>query len=96
MAFSVDQVNVTKDRILLRRIDTENDKTPGGIVMPDNAIPLGNAAEVVTVGPGTDEDPITLTPGERVLISAYSGVEMVAGDETFVVVREQDVLARVA
>ena len=102
MAFMPDEVNLLDNRVLLRRIDTGNDVTTGGIVIPDNSQELGDAAEVIRVGPGERDSenselrvPVELEPGQTVLINRFAGTELTADGSTYLVVRESDVLAKV-
>lgn len=87
------------DRILVKRVDAES-KTPGGLIIPDNAKEKPVEAIVVAVGEGTRDKegariPLDVKAGDRVLFSKYSGTEVTAvksiGDH--VILREDDVLA---
>lgn len=99
MAFSIDQVRATDDRVLLRKLDTVQDETAGGVIIPDSAQEAGDSAEVVAVGPGkrvegsSEREDMVLSIGNKVLINKFAGTELTCGSETFVMVREQDVLA---
>jgi chaperonin GroES len=85
------------DRIVLRRDEAE-EKTSGGIVLPDTAKDKPQKGTVVSVGDGhTTRDgkryPLTLKAGDRVIFSSYAGDEISIGDEKLVLMRESDVLA---
>jgi chaperonin GroES len=85
------------DRILVRRIE-EEEKTKGGLIIPDTAKEKPQEATVIAVGKGrVDEDgklrPLDVHKGDRVLFTKYSGTEIqVVGDE-HLIIREDDVLA---
>ncbi len=85
------------DRVVIKPIQAE-EKTKGGIVLPDTAKDKPQEGEVVAVGPGRILDNGTrLTPevkvGDRVIYSKYSGSEVKIDGEEHLVVREQDILA---
>jgi len=102
MASQIEDLTPTADRVLLRRMDTESETTAGGIIIPDNAQEIGDAAEVMAVGPGEpiggkpgERDPMDVSVGDTVLINRHAGTEIEAGGLTYLVVREKDILARV-
>ena len=85
------------DRVLVRRIEAE-EKTAGGIIIPDNAKEKPQQGEVIAVGPGKmTEDgkrvPSELKAGDRVLYGKYSGTEVTVDNEQLLILRESDVLA---
>ena len=86
------------DRVLVQRLEeTAEQRSAGGIIIPDTAKEKPMEAKVIAVGPGrrTDDGKIhkvELTIGDRVLISKYAGTEVkIAGDE-YLIMREDDVL----
>jgi chaperonin GroES len=84
------------DRVVVRRIDAE-EKTAGGIIIPDTAKEKPQEGEVVAVGPGArDEDgtlqPLTLTPGERILFGKWSGIEVKIDGEDLLIMKESDIM----
>ena len=84
------------DRVVVRRIDAE-EKTAGGIIIPDTAKEKPQEGEVVAVGPGArDEDgklqPLTLTPGERILFGKWSGTEVKIDGEDLLIMKESDIM----
>ncbi len=91
------KVRPLHDRILVKRID-EEEKTKGGLIIPDTAKEKPMEGKVLAVGKGrVDEDgkvhPLDVQKGDRVLFGKYSGNEIqVAGDE-HLIIREDDVLA---
>ena len=86
-----------EDRIILKPMDAD-EKTAGGIIIPDNAKEKPQKGEVVAVGPGKVSDKgeviaMTLKKGDKVLYGKYSGTEVsIEGDE-YLILRESDVLA---
>lgn len=85
------------DRIVVKRIEGE-DKSPGGILLPDAAQEKRQEGTVVSVGNGRLMDegtvvPLELKGGERVLFGKYAGNEVKLEGETYLVMREDEVLA---
>ena len=84
------------DRILVKRVE-EKEQVKGGIIIPDSAKEKPQEAEVIAIGTGKRDDsgkliPFEVKAGERVLISKYGGTEVKIGDDTLLIVREDDVL----
>ena len=84
------------DRIVLRRIDAE-EKTKGGIIIPDNAKEKPQEGEVVAVGPGARDEagkiqPLELKAGDRVLFGKWSGTEVKIDGEDLLIMKESDVM----
>ena len=84
------------DRILVRRM-SEEEKTPGGIIIPDSAKEKPQRGEVVATGNGrTTENGKTLALevkcGDKVLFGKYSGTELKLGSDEFLMMREEDIL----
>jgi len=90
------KIRPLQDRILVKRIENE-EKTKGGIIIPDTAKEKPSEGKVVAVGKGkvTDDgklQPLEVKKGDRVLFSKYSGSEVnIEGDE-HLIIREDDVL----
>ncbi len=85
------------DRILVKRLDSE-DKTQGGIIIPDTAQEKPQEGKVVAVGKGRIlEDgkvqELTVKRGDKILFSKYSGTEINLESEEHLIVREDDILA---
>ena len=85
------------DRILAKRV-AEEDKTPGGIFIPDSVREKPLEALVVAVGTGKVLEsgvthPLSVKPGDRVLIGKYTGAEVKLDGEEHLILREDDVLA---
>ena len=84
------------DRVVIKRLETET-TSPGGIVIPDNAKEKPLIAEVVATGNGKllsngQIRPMTVKPGDKVLIGKYSGSEVKIGGIEHVVLREDEIL----
>jgi chaperonin GroES len=85
------------DRIVVKRLEEEQ-KTRGGIIVPDTAKEKPQQALVVAVGPGRiSEEGKRVAPdvkkGDKVLFGKYSGSEITVGDEELLILREEDILA---
>ena len=85
------------DRLVVKAVKAE-EKTAGGIILPDAAQEKPTEAEVVAVGPGKVMDngkvvPLEVKPGDRVIYSRYGGTEIKVGGEEYVILRQDDVLA---
>ena len=85
------------DRVVVRRIE-EDERTPGGIIIPDTAKEKPQQAEVIAVGPGkiTDDGKrvaLDVKKGDKILLSKYSGTEVRIGENEYLIVREEEVLA---
>jgi chaperonin GroES len=85
------------DRVVVKRAEAES-KTVGGIVLPDTAKDKPQRGEVLAVGEGhvrRDGKKVALTvkAGDRVLFSSYAGDEIKIGEETYLLMRESDILA---
>ena len=85
------------DRIIIRPLEAEQ-KTSGGIIIPDNAKEKPQKGEVVAVGPGKIADSgekiaVTLKKGDKILYGKYSGTEITIDGKEYLIVRESDVLA---
>jgi chaperonin GroES len=84
------------DRVVVRRIDAEQ-KSAGGIIIPDTAKEKPQQGEVVAVGPGARDDAGKLTPldvkaGDRVLFGKWSGTEVKINGEELLIMKESDIL----
>jgi len=90
------KIRPLQDRILVKRLD-EEEKTKGGIIIPDSAKEKPQEAQVVAVGSGkVAEDgtvrPLDVKAGDRVLLSKYAGTEVTLDGEEHLIIREDDVL----
>ena len=84
------------DRVVVKRIDAE-EKTKGGIIIPDTAKEKPQEGEVVAVGPGGRDEagkliPIDLKPGNRVLFGKWSGTEVKIDGNEVLIMKESDIL----
>ena len=84
------------DRVLVRRIEAE-EKTPGGIIIPDTAKEKPVEAEVLAVGPGARDEsgrivPLDVKAGDRVLFGKWSGSEVKIDGEELLIMKESDIL----
>ena len=88
------------DRVLVRRIE-EEERTPGGVIIPDTAKEKPMEGEVVAVGPGGRDEsgkltPLDVKPGDRILFGKWSGTEVKIDDEDLVVMKESDIMGVIA
>jgi chaperonin GroES len=84
------------DRVLIRRVEQEN-KTSGGIIIPDTAKEKPMEGEVLAVGPGArGEDgkiqPLDVKVGDRVLFGKWSGTEVKINNEELIIMKETDIM----
>ena len=84
------------DRVVVRRIDADQ-KTQGGIIIPDTAQEKPQQGEVVSVGSGARNErgeliPMELKAGDRVLFGKWSGTEVKIEGEDFLIMKESDVM----
>ena len=84
------------DRILVRRVETQ-EKTRGGIIIPDTAKEKPQQGEVVAVGPGARNEagqlqPLDLKVGDRILFGKWSGTEIKLDGEDLLIMKESDVM----
>lgn len=84
------------DRILVRRIEAEQ-KTSGGIIIPDTAKEKPQEGEVIAVGPGARDDSgnliaLDVKAGDRILFGKWSGTEIKLDGEDLLIMKESDVL----
>src|SRR6266487_5196940 len=84
------------DRVVVTRIDAE-DKTAGGIIIPDTAKEKPTEGEVIAVGPGGRDEsgkliPIDLKKGDRVLFGKWSGTEVKLDSVDYLIMKESDIM----
>ena len=84
------------DRVLVKRIDAE-EKTKGGIIIPDTAKEKPQEGEVIAVGPGGRDEsgklvPLDLRVGDRILFGKWSGTEIKLDGQDLIIMKESDVL----
>ncbi len=87
------------DRVLVKRMDAE-EKTAGGLYIPDNAKEKPSRGEVIAVGPGKVENgvrvPLEVKPGDTVLFTKYAGTELKVDGVEHLIMREDDIVAILA
>jgi chaperonin GroES len=88
------------DRVLVRRIEAD-EKTAGGIIIPDTAKEKPQEGEIVAVGTGSKADDGKVTPldvkaGDRVLFGKWSGTEVKVDGEDLLIMKESDILGVIA
>ncbi len=84
------------DRVVVRRLDAE-EKTAGGIIIPDTAKEKPQQGEVVAVGPGAKDDDgdiiaLDVKAGDRVLFGKWSGTEVTIDSEELLIMKESDIM----
>jgi chaperonin GroES len=84
------------DRVVVRRVD-EDDRTKGGIIIPDTVKEKPQQGEVLAVGPGAVDEkgnvqPLDVRPGDRVLFGKWSGTEVKIDGEDLLIMKESDIL----
>ncbi|HTS11480.1 MAG TPA: co-chaperone GroES [Candidatus Limnocylindrales bacterium] len=93
-------VNITPlhDRVLVRRLE-EKEVVKGGIIIPDTAKEKPQEGEVIAVGSGRREKgeliPLDVKPGDRILFGKYSGNDIKIDDEEYLIVKEDEILAKI-
>jgi chaperonin GroES len=90
-------VKPLEDRVILKPMEAEQ-KTAGGIIIPDNAKEKPQKGEVIATGPGKTNEKgakieMSLKKGDKVLYGKYSGTEITIDGQDYLIVRESDVLA---
>ena len=84
------------DRVLVRRIDAD-EKSAGGIIIPDTAKEKPHQGEVIGVGPGARDEqgrltPLDVKPGDTVLFGKWSGTEVKINGEELLIMKESDIM----
>ena len=84
------------DRVLVRRVEAEQ-KTAGGIIIPDSVQEKPQEGEVVAIGTGTKADNGTIPPldvksGDKILFGKWSGTEVKVNGEDLIIMKESDIL----
>ena len=88
------------DRVVVKRISAE-EKTKGGIIIPDSAQEKPSQGEIIAVGPGGRDEagkliPLDLKTGDRVLFGKWSGTEVKLDGEEFLIMKESDIMGVIA
>ncbi|MEA2757417.1 MAG: chaperonin GroES [Methylobacteriaceae bacterium] len=84
------------DRVVVRRVDSE-EKTKGGIIIPDTAKEKPQEGEVIAVGPGARDEagkivPLDVKKGDRILFGKWSGTEVKIDGEDLLIMKESDIM----
>ena len=84
------------DRVLVRRVE-EEEKTAGGIIIPDTAKEKPSQGEVISVGPGARDEngkrlPMDVQAGDRILFGKWSGTEVKVDGEELLIMKESDIM----
>ena len=80
------------DKVIVQQAEAET-KTASGIIIPDTAQEKPQKGNVVAVGKGTKENPITVKVGDSVLYGKYAGTELKFEGEDYLIMKESDILA---
>ncbi len=85
-----------QDRVVIRRLEQE-EKTKGGVIIPDTAKEKPQEGEVVAVGPGARDDkgvlhPLDVKPGDRILFGKWSGTEVKIDGQELLIMKESDIM----
>ncbi|MCZ4354504.1 co-chaperone GroES [Roseovarius aestuarii] len=88
------------DRVLVRRVEGE-EKTKGGLIIPDSAKEKPSEGEIVAVGEGARKDSgelieMAVSAGDRVLFGKWSGTEITIDGEELLIMKESDILGKLA
>jgi chaperonin GroES len=88
------------DRVVVRRIQAD-EKTKGGIIIPDTAQEKPQEGEIIAVGPGGRDEagkllPVDVKPGNRVLFGKWSGTEVKLDGEELLIMKESDIMGVIA
>ena len=88
------------DRVLVRRVESD-EKTPGGIIIPDTAQEKPMEGEVVEVGSGARDEngklvPLDVKKGDKILFGKWSGTEVKMSGEEYLIMKESDIMGIIA
>ena len=93
-------LNITPlhDRVIVRRLE-EKETAKGGIIIPDSAKEKPHEGEVIAIGAGKVEKgrrvPLDVKVGDRILFGKYTGNDIKMGDQEYLILREEEILAKV-
>ena len=94
MAFGLEPL---EDRVVVKPLEEETQKTPTGIIIPDTAKEKPQEGEVIAVGPGRFEEgnriPVDVKVGDRVIYSKYGGTEVKVEGEDYLILSARDLFA---
>ena len=90
------RIRPLQDRVIVKRVEQKEERSTGGIIIPDTAKEKPQEGKVIAVGPGRKEDgkviALDLKAGDRVLFGKYSGSEIKLDGEEHLILREEDIL----
>jgi chaperonin GroES len=90
------RVRPLQDRVIVKRIEAQEQRSVGGIIIPDTAKEKPQEGKVVAVGPGKREDgkvlSVDVKVGDKILFGKYSGTEIKLDGEEHLILREEDIL----
>ena len=91
------KIRPLQDRVIVKRLEDETEKTKGGIIIPDTAKEKPQQGKIIAAGKGKVNDDGKLTPldvkvGDRILFGKYSGSEIKLDGEEHLILREEDIL----
>ena len=91
------KIRPLQDRVIVKRIEDEAEKTKGGIIIPDTAKEKPQQGKIIAAGKGKVNDDGKVTPldvkvGDRILFGKYSGSEIKLDGEEHLIMREEDIL----
>jgi chaperonin GroES len=90
------QVRPLQDRVIVKRVEEKEERSAGGIIIPDAAKERPQEGKIVAVGPGKREDgkilALDVKVGDRILFGKYSGTEIKLDGEEHLILREEDIL----
>ena len=82
------------DKLVIKKVEAE-EKTASGIVLPGSAKEQPQMAEVVAIGPGTEEVKMEVAVGDMVIMAQYAGTEVKFQGEEYIILAQKDILAKV-
>jgi len=88
---SKSQITPLHDRVIIKPASAE-EKTAGGIIIPDTAKEKPQRGTVIAAGPGKKDEPVTVKKGDTVLYGKYSGTEVRIDGQDLLILREGDIL----
>jgi chaperonin GroES len=95
VVFMAIRIRPLHDRVIVKRIE-EEEKTKGGLIIPDTAKEKPQEGKVIAVGPGKQEDgkviSLDVKAGDKILFGKYSGTEIKLDGEDHLILREDDIL----
>ena len=82
------------DRVVIKKLEAE-EKTEGGLILTGTAKEKPQSAEVVAVGPGTEDEKMVVKVGDQVVYSQYAGTEVKYAGEEYTILSQRDILATI-